>query len=147
MKMHSISPRNLVSMFTTDGKRASGGVFTVRSKETGKDYTFRIAQVPFKGFPYLHIKVEKGYMDFAYMGYFRDGGIVKKDRLTGTTVRVDTPAASAISWLLRMLKAGEYTKLERSIDVFHLGKCLKCGRALTDAVSIETGFGPVCRHL
>ena len=143
---HPIAASNLSSLFVSDeGKRVNGGVFTVRSKKTMKDFTFRISQVPFKGYPYLHVKVEKGYMEFGYMGYFRDGVIVKKDKNTGKTEVVNTPAGNAVSWLLRKLKEGKFTELEQNIQLFHIGKCLKCGKALTDAISITSGFGPVCR--
>ena len=143
---HSIDPKNLSALFVSDeGKRVNGGVFTIRSKRTMRDFTFRISQVPFKGYPYLHVKVEKGYLEFGYMGYFRDGHIVHKNRETGRTEVVHTPAAEAVAWLLRKLKAGSYKELEQSIQLFHVGKCLKCGKALTDSESITAGFGPVCR--
>lgn len=35
--------------------------------------------------------------------------------------------------------------LNPSIEIFHDGKCGKCGRQLTDPVSVETGLGPYCR--
>jgi hypothetical protein len=35
-------------------------------------------------------------------------------------------------------------RLDNQIDMFHLGKCLACGRPLTDAESIKAGLGPVC---
>jgi len=144
---HSISPENLSSLFVADGeKKLNGAPFTIRSKKTMKDFTFKIAQKPFKGYPYLHVSVEKGYLEFGYMGYFRDGQIVKKNKLNGTTEVVHTPAASAVSWLLRQLKAKKYGELKDSIQLFHTGHCLKCGKTLTDAISITTGFGPICRH-
>lgn len=143
---HPISPRNLSSLFVSDeGKRVNGGVFTIRSKRSMRDFTFRISQVPFKGYPYLHVKVEKGYLEFGYLGYFRDGVIVRRDKTSGRTEVVHTPAAEAASWLLRKLKAGAFTELEQSIQLFHMGKCLKCGKPLTDSVSITAGFGPICR--
>jgi hypothetical protein len=144
---HQISPDHLSSLFVADGdKKLNGAPFTIRSKKTMKDFTFKIAQKPFKGYPYLHVSVEKGYLDFGYMGYFRDGQIVKKNKLTGTTEVVRTPAANAVAWLLRQLKAKKYAELTNDIQLFHTGHCLKCGKVLTDAVSITSGFGPICRH-
>lgn len=144
---HEISPEHLSSMFVADGdKKLNGAPFTIRSKKTMKDFTFKISQKPFKGYPYLHVSVEKGYLDFGYMGYFRDGNIVKKNKLNGTTEIVRTPAAEAVSWLLRQLKAGKYADLKNNIQLFHTGHCLKCGKTLTDAISITSGFGPICRN-
>jgi rRNA maturation endonuclease Nob1 len=30
------------------------------------------------------------------------------------------------------------------MDVYHLGRCGKCGKALTEPESISTGLGPIC---
>lgn len=35
--------------------------------------------------------------------------------------------------------------LNTSIEIFHDGKCGKCGRQLTDPISVEFGLGPHCR--
>ena len=37
------------------------------------------------------------------------------------------------------------SSLNNSIEIFHDGKCGKCGRQLTDPISVETGLGPYCR--
>jgi len=42
--------------------------------------------------------------------------------------------------------SNNFDNLNQSVDIFHLGKCLKCGKTLTDSNSIEVGFGPVCRN-
>jgi hypothetical protein len=36
--------------------------------------------------------------------------------------------------------------LNSSIEIFHDGKCGRCGRQLTDPISVETGLGPYCRN-
>jgi hypothetical protein len=35
--------------------------------------------------------------------------------------------------------------LNTSIEIFHDGRCGKCGRQLTDPISVESGLGPYCR--
>lgn len=35
--------------------------------------------------------------------------------------------------------------LNKNIEIFHDGRCGKCGRQLTDPISVETGLGPYCR--
>lgn len=146
MSNHKISAQNLSSFIDTNNKRLNGAPFTIRSKKTGKDYTFKISQIPFMGKNYLHIKVETEYLNFRYMGYYREGLIFRKNKTTKKTESVETPASKAISWFLRQLKANQLNILESSVDIFHLGKCLKCGKPLTDSVSIENGIGPVCRN-
>lgn len=145
--LHKIDQSNIISLITNmDEKNLNGGAFTIRSKRTGKDYTFKISHKPFNGFNYLHIKVETEYMNFRYMGYYREGQIMRRDKQTKQLKVVDTPASTAISWFIRMIKAGNFDILRNGVDIFHIGKCLKCGKPLTDSTSIEYGIGPICRN-
>jgi len=143
---YKISAEHLSNMIDTEGKKLNGAPFTVKSKKTGKDYTFKVSQVPFNGHNYIHIKTEREYLNFNYTGYFRDGNIVRKNKETNKTEVVNTPAAEAAAWLLRQLKEKKFGNLSASVEIYHLGKCLKCGKTLTDSESIEIGFGPICRH-
>jgi hypothetical protein len=139
MSSYSISAENLRHFIDNDGKKLNGAPFTIRSKKSGKDYTFKISQVPFKDNNYIHIKVETEYLNFKYMGWYKSGKIINKK------VEVNTPASQAVSWFLRQMFSNNFDNLNQSVDIFHLGKCLKCGKTLTDSNSIEVGFGPVCR--
>ena len=138
---HAISAENLIHLINNEGKKLNGAPFTIRSKKSGKDYTFKISQSVFKNRNYVHVKVETEYLNFKYMGYYKNGDIVR-----GNNVIVNTPASTAVSWFLRQLFNNNFKLLSDSVDIFHLGKCLKCGKTLTDANSIEVGFGPVCRN-
>lgn len=140
MSNYSISAENLKHFINNEGKKLNGAPFTIRSKKSGKDYTFKISQVPFKDNNYIHIKVETEYLNFKYMGWYRDGKIINKK------LEVNTPASQAVSWFLRQMFSNNFDNLNQSLDIFHLGKCLKCGKTLTDSNSIEVGFGPVCRN-
>jgi len=140
MSKYSISAENLKHFINNEGKKLNGAPFTIRSKKSGKDYTFKISQVPFKDNNYIHIKVETEYLNFKYMGWYRDGKIINKK------LEVNTPASQAVSWFLRQMFSNNFDNLNQSLDIFHLGKCLKCGKTLTDSNSIEVGFGPVCRN-
>jgi hypothetical protein len=140
MSNYSISAENLKHFINNEGKKLNGAPFTIRSKKSGKDYTFKVSQVPFKDNNYIHIKVETEYLNFKYMGWYRDGKIINKK------LEVNTPASQAVSWFLRQMFSNNFDNLNQSLDIFHLGKCLKCGKTLTDSNSIEVGFGPVCRN-
>jgi len=144
--LHKITPNHLSNLFNTDGKKLNGAPFTIKSMKTGKDYTFKISQVPFKEKSFIHIKVEKGYLNFGYVGYFsKDGNIVRRNKEKNVLETISTPAATAVAWLLRQLRDSKYDLLSNSVEIYHLGKCLKCGKTLTDVDSIEYGLGPVCR--
>lgn len=118
----------------------NGAPFTVQSKKTGKDYTFKIKRSEFLGRLLTHVYVEQGYLEFAHLGTWTIyRGITKKAQ------HVESPAAKAAEWLLRNVENCELDKVDRYVNLFHLGKCLRCGKTLTDADSIQTGLGPICR--
>jgi hypothetical protein len=137
---HIMPVEALKNLFVLNGA-SKGGSFTVRSLKTGKDYTYKISTKEFKGREYTHIFVEVNYLDFKYLGFFSES----EGKLIHKKVQVESPSAVAIAYILNHVKKGNFTLLQSQIEVFHLGACLRCNRPLTDAVSIETGFGPVCR--
>lgn len=129
-------PFDTLSMLLKLEKENTGGKFTVKSKLTGKDYTYSIKRRKFKGVWNTHIYVEHGYMNFQYLGHFKNGLVLMKGN------EVETPTAKGISWILNHL---EDSKLPAQAELFHLGCCVRCGKTLTDAKSIEAGLGPHCR--
>lgn len=145
MSKFKINPSNLANLIHNEAKKLSGAAFTVKSKMTGKEFTYKISNVFWKGYNYLHVKVEKEYLNFAYMGYYREGNVFQKQNNVAT--KIDTPARDAISWILRQLYKGNISGLDSNIEVYHLGKCLRCGKTLTDSESIQRGFGPVCKNI
>lgn len=136
--MVAFNPASLKQVLDSETE-SKGAAFTVRSKATAKDYTFKIVKSVFKEHFYTNVYVEVEYMSFKHLGVYRNGVIQKKGAL------VDTPSAQAIGWVLRNVDRGAIKKVEEGVEMMHLGKCIKCGKTLTDAQSIETALGPVCR--
>jgi len=137
---HVISSSSLVSVIGVE-KNNSGADFTIKSLATGKDYTYAISRSEFKGKWYTHIKVETGYLEFKRLGSYFNGKIYQKGQV------VDSPSAVAIGFVLKKVEEGKIAFLDANVEVMHKGCCLRCGRALTDAQSIERGLGPVCVNL
>jgi hypothetical protein len=135
---HKMDPKGLLSVIHAE-KINDGADFTVKSNETGKEYTFKISRSKFNGVYYSHIYVEKEYQNYEKLGYYNAGAIWKSKK------PVKTPAAITIAWLLYKLEEGKFALLNEKIELFHLGYCLRCGKILTDSNSILNGLGPVCR--
>ena len=55
--------------------------------------------------------------------------------------------AKGIAWIISKIFKKELGAVAEQSEIMHLGKCLKCGRTLTDAKSIEMGLGSVCRSI
>ncbi len=131
-----IKAENLSAIFGS--KQNNGGEFTVVSKKTGKDFTFKVANKSWNGKTYTHVSVETQYLEFKYLGTFFNGKIFNKKQV------VLSPSAIAIAWLLCKVQESKFSLLDESIEVLHLGNCIRCGRTLTDAQSIERGLGSEC---
>lgn len=134
---HKISPKALFDVITSK-KHKSGGEFTVRSLRTGKDFTYKINRSKWQERFFTHVKVEVGYLQWRYLGTYKAGKITRRGSL------INSESAIAIAWILNRVENQRFDLLDRKIDIFHLGRCLSCGRTLTDSNSIERGLGPVC---
>jgi len=137
---HVISASALKSVIKAE-KNNSGADFTLKSLKTGKDFTFAISRSFFNNTWYTHVSVETGYLSFTRLGSYFNGKIFNKGKV------VDTPSATAISFVLQKVEEDKIEFLDTNMQVMHKGCCLRCGRALTDAQSIERGLGPVCVSL
>lgn len=119
-------------------KQNNGGEFTVVSKKTNKDFTFKVANKSWKGVTYTHVSVETEYLNFKYLGTFFNGKIFHKRQV------INSPSALAIAWLLCKVQENKFDLLDESVEILHLGNCIRCGRTLTDAESIKRGLGSEC---
>lgn len=134
----TFSSKALLSVINAN-KNNNGAKFTVVSKSTGKDYTFKIKRSEYNNRYYTHVYVETQYMEFKYLGSYFNGKIRSKGRF------INTPTAIAIAWILLRVEKELFDMVNNHIEFLHLGSCLKCGKTLTDHESIKIGLGPVCR--
>lgn len=119
-----------------DGKsKVNGAPFTMVSLVTGKDFTYKLNRSNYQGKWFTHAMVEVQSQQYKYMGFYTNGVIIYKKVVS------ETPAAKALA---RVLKRVEDNKDLSQVEFLHTGRCIKCGRELTDAKSIELGIGPVC---
>jgi hypothetical protein len=123
----------------TSEKNNKGGKFVIRSISSGIDHTYRIKRNEYKGKWYTQIFVEKHYLQFEHAGHYFNGMITKKGQ---PSIEIEV---LGIEWLLRNLEQNNIDRINAQSEIFHTGQCLKCGRPLTDAESIEIGLGPICR--
>ena len=126
------------SRFIFGGK----AVFTVVSTGTGKRYTFKVTRKPgvladdFGGVYFAKVlKGSDNWSNYEYTGVVFGADLDKL--VAGRNGKPGEPSHKALAWLLRNLDSDQ-------VEVWHEGKCGKCGRKLTVPESIETGFGPHC---
>jgi hypothetical protein len=132
-----ISSKSLLPVIT-DNKNNNGAQFTIKSIKTGKDYTYKIKRSIYNDNWFTHVYVEKSYLNFIHLGVYRSGAIYKNGNI------VNTPSAIALAYVLNKVEQKRFQELDNKLEIMHTGKCLKCSKILTDAISIELGLGPVC---
>lgn len=136
---HLLNSTALLTVITSE-KNNSGAEFTAVSIKTGKEYTFKIDRKLYNNTWYNYVKVEREYQQYLYLGFYANGNLIIKGQIN------TTPASLAIAWILRQVEQQKFENLDKQIELYHLGNCVKCGKVLTDSISIKTGLGPVCRN-
>lgn len=117
--------------------------FTLRSAVTGARLTYQLAPVKDKANRWF-LSLLTGSDNDADYSYI---GLVERDdtgRLSVRTTRrgrpESCPSVRGARYVLRDLPHA----LRPGIEVWHEGRCMRCGRALTVPESIAVGLGPVC---
>lgn len=118
--------------------------FTLENEKSGNHYTFRIVKKTDKYFP------KTGSPNFfvhsnEYLGlfYFSDFPLKIGIRYKSSREEKDNHKWRIIQDFLMFIYLKG--KIPNGINIYHNGRCSKCGRILTDPESINSGTGPTCR--
>jgi hypothetical protein len=123
---------------------AGKATVTFRSAKTGTHFTYKI-QLGEKRQPNdpdtWFVKVLTGpdnSNSFTYMGMIRNGrfGLTRASKIGS-----DATSYKTFTWVFDNLQKGVMPEL---LEIWHEGRCGKCGKKLTVPESIATGFGPDC---
>lgn len=132
---------------------AGNARFTLVSGVTGARFTFRVSRKD-ESSPWF-VSVLSGAnneADYAYLGTIFPARPVHGRTAPSPMVPVffhgkksrigkDAPSAKAFAWAWTFIARGQ---MPPSCEIWHEGRCGKCGRALTVPESIASGIGPVC---
>lgn len=136
--------RSILSFIT--GGRA---VFTVVSKTSGERRTFKVAAPkdaqPGDALRFVSLLTGPDNMtNYEYVGLLTKTG---EELVTRTSRgKLPTQPLNIMSWLVKQAQLaarGLPNTLDRA-EVWHEGRCCRCGRRLTVPASIESGIGPEC---
>ena len=129
---------------------AGNARFTLRSLKTGLHFTYRVrvkkadVGVTADTATTYFVEVLRGpdnTSHFSYAGVMRKPGtfwITQASRVLRTSSSV-----KALVWFLDAM-THEHSVLGKPLEVWHEGRCCKCGRVLTVPQSIMDGVGPEC---
>jgi len=113
---------------------------TIRSKATGTRYTYRIVRDKYKATYYVSVLFgQDNETDYAYIGILTEmkGFFGTK----GSKVKLDDPRFKAFQYAWKNAAADA---IPSNLEIWHEGRCGRCGRALTVPESVERGIGPEC---
>jgi hypothetical protein len=119
---------------------------TLVSGATGARFTYRISKSKARANddrPPVHfvalLSGPDNGADYTFLGTIFADGTFRHGR--NSRIAKDAPSARAFDW------AWDYLldeNLPPRAEVWHVGRCGRCGRALTVPESIASGLGPVC---
>jgi hypothetical protein len=114
---------------------------TVVSGKTGARYTFKVRMAENKELYFVSLLTgADNEGDFSYMGIIPTNNM--EFRLTKkSAMNDDSVPVKAFRYVTNALKA---LQMPANVEIWHEGKCGRCGRKLTVPASISSGFGPEC---
>lgn len=125
---------------------AGNARLTLVSRRTGKRYTYRIRQPRPSAPHFVQLLTgsdnESGY---TFLGSLFDTPLRTKEYSHGkrSPIRPMTESVRAFVWFWKALEDRQLSPL---LEVWHEGRCGRCGRTLTVPSSIANGIGPECAN-
>jgi len=132
MKSHQIKHTDAVE-FILAGK----SLFTLLNSKSGNRFTFKVKKHKVDDVYFVSVLTNPDVYQFL--------GIIKNQKFThskSSKISKDAQSFRVFDYVFFNLCKGT---LPEFIEIWHEGKCGKCGRTLTVPLSIETGFGPECQ--
>lgn len=122
---------------------AGNSTFTLRSIRTGARFTYKVRESEHKPGVYF-VKVLSGpdnTADYRYLGMISNHQFRLTNKSIESNFTLETPSVNAFLWVFSKLTEGVEPQ---NVEIWHAGKCGRCGRKLTVPESIERGLGPEC---
>jgi len=122
---------------------AGRATITLKSGKSGTHFTFRVNSKkndPKSPFFVSVLSGSDNYSNYTYIG------IITNDKKTfkhtqNSKVSTDAPSFIAFNYFFKLLSQNQ---VNPAMEIYHSGKCGRCGRKLTTPDSIERGIGPFC---
>lgn len=121
--------------------KGGNSTFTFLNTQTGNRFTYSV-KVLKKTIdsenPLFYVKVLTSPDLYQYIGYVTSDKFKHSHK---SNISESCQSVKVFNYVFNKLVKGT---LDEFIEIWHEGKCGKCGRKLTVPESIETGFGPEC---
>jgi len=124
------------------------GTITMVSKKTGNRYTFTFGKPKGKDFPVFvrYLYGPDNTSNYRYMGAIFEKKTEGDHPFVPKKSMREHNVVTYFQWMWTHLHTTD-SKIMNHIEIWHEGRCCRCGRKLTVPESIERGIGPVCENL
>ena len=113
--------------------------FTIKSLKTGNHFTYRVSASPRRGD--LHFVWVKSITNtFVYLGSIKN----KRNFELTDGSNFDSKSLPYIAFKYLLDVAFHKTEIPPQLEVYHTGRCGRCGRWISTPDSIKRGIGPEC---
>lgn len=127
---------------------AGNATVTFQSVKTSSHFTFKVRASEDGGVHFVSLLTgSDNEADYRYIGFVKEGAFIyaklvkKEDKKVPNPITEDAPGVKAFVWTWKRISADVE---QADVEMFHEGKCGRCGRKLTVPSSIATGLGPEC---
>lgn len=128
-----ILPHSDVIRFITGGK----SFFTIKNPKTDNRFTFKSVKHKEKNIFFLSVLTSPDKYEFIGT-IFED---MRYSHSNKSSIGKESQSNKVFSYVFNSLKGD---RLPEFIQVWHSGRCGRCGRKLTTPESIVSGYGPEC---
>ena len=132
----------MINKLQIDGSKkfmlAGNAITTLKSTKSGKHFTYRIKKKKTEDIWFVSVMYNYKSKSFNYLGCILPDGTFKYTK--ASQMKKTSKSFVAFNWAWNHID-------NDSLEVWHEGRCGRCGRLLTEPDSIASGFGPVCRSL
>lgn len=120
--------------------QAGNATLTLVSRKSGERFTYKIQESDNGWLFFVSVLTgSDNETDYKYLGCLRNGQY--KHGGHKAKVGADAQSAKAFGWFWGQIHANN---LPDTVEVWHEGRCGRCGRKLTVPASVERGIGPEC---
>lgn len=110
---------------------------TFQNPQTGNRFTYKVVKHKVDDIYFVHVLTNSD--TYMFLGTIKNFVFRYSPK---SKIGKDAKSLIVFDYVFHHLGMGT---LNTTIEIFHDGKCGKCGRQLTDPISVETGLGPYCR--
>lgn len=138
-----MKPNELSQDYALEFIMSGRAIFTVKSLKTGTRFTYKVSIADKADCFFVSVLTgsdnNSAYSPMCYIKIIN--GIPSIMRSTKTWISADAPSSIAFKYVFMNLLIRREMK---GLEIWHEGRCCRCGRLLTVPESIEFGIGPEC---